>query len=58
MGPEMDTTLNKMDEQVTDIVTDRERAALEGLPIFLRKNSACFLKICLDTDPEDHSTRD
>ncbi|XP_073787711.1 uncharacterized protein [Danio rerio] len=58
LGAQMKTLLDKLDDQVTDIVTHRKRVALEGLPLFLRENSACFLKMCLDTDPEDHSTRD
>uniref|UniRef100_A0A9J7ZUW5 Uncharacterized protein n=1 Tax=Cyprinus carpio carpio TaxID=630221 RepID=A0A9J7ZUW5_CYPCA len=56
-GEEMKTLLDKLDEQVSDITTHRKITALKGLPIFLREKPACFLKMCLDTDPEDHSTK-
>ncbi|XP_058616201.1 uncharacterized protein LOC131530097 [Onychostoma macrolepis] len=42
----------------SDITTHREKTVLEGLPLFLREKSACLLKMCLDTDPVNRSTKD
>ncbi|KAI4877816.1 hypothetical protein NFI96_026055 [Prochilodus magdalenae] len=43
---------------VNDTVAKRQRTVLEGLPRFLWKNPSSLPKKCLDTDTEDHYTKD
>ncbi|KAL6455214.1 hypothetical protein MHYP_G00363480 [Metynnis hypsauchen] len=57
-GQEMKILLENLDEQETDVVANRERTALEGLPLFLQEDPSSLLKKRLETDAEDHYTKD
>ncbi|KAL7859011.1 hypothetical protein SRHO_G00141580 [Serrasalmus rhombeus] len=54
---DMDSLLEKLDEQTSDMALHQKRTALEGLPIFVRENSKQLFPACLVTDPEDEQTR-
>ncbi|KAK1172509.1 hypothetical protein AOXY_G5105 [Acipenser oxyrinchus oxyrinchus] len=56
-GDNMQSLLDKLDEQTSDIVAHRKRTALKGLPLFLREKPGNLLKTYLDTDPEERYTK-
>ncbi|XP_026003469.1 uncharacterized protein LOC113009410 [Astatotilapia calliptera] len=54
---DMDSLLQKFDEQVSNIVQHRRTISLEGLPIFVRDDETKLFLTCLDTDPVERATR-
>ncbi|CAI5697346.1 unnamed protein product [Oreochromis niloticus] len=54
---DMDSLLQKFDEQVSNIVQHRRTISLEGLPIFVRDDETKLFLTCLDTDPVERVTR-
>ncbi|XP_034557898.1 uncharacterized protein LOC117825987 isoform X1 [Notolabrus celidotus] len=56
-GQDMESLLDVLDEQTSDITMHRSRACLEGLPLFLRDTSEKLFLKCLDTDPKDRQTK-
>ncbi|XP_062410571.1 uncharacterized protein LOC134101030 [Sardina pilchardus] len=52
-GPDLEELLNRLDDEVTDVVRHRRTAALRGLPVFLRDDASDFFLKCLNTDPEE-----
>lgn len=50
---EMETLLEMLDKQTSDITSHRRQVAVEGLPIFLRENTEKLFSRCLATDADD-----
>ncbi|CAM4549287.1 unnamed protein product [Leuciscus chuanchicus] len=50
---EMETLLEMLDKQTSDITSHRRQAAVEGLPIFLWENTEKLFSRCLATDADD-----
>ncbi|KAG5272209.1 hypothetical protein AALO_G00162840 [Alosa alosa] len=53
----METLLEMLDKQTSDITSHRRQAAVEGLPIFLRENTEKLFSRCLATDLDDEQTK-
>ncbi|XP_036006788.1 uncharacterized protein LOC105920388 [Fundulus heteroclitus] len=54
---EMETLLEMLDKQTSDITSHRRQTAVEGLPIFLRDNTEKLFSRCLATDADDEQTK-
>ncbi|KAK0151160.1 Sterile alpha motif domain-containing protein 3 [Merluccius polli] len=54
---DMETLLERLDEQTSDITRHRRQAAVEGLPIFLRENTEKLFPRCLATDADDQQSK-
>ncbi|XP_048097574.1 uncharacterized protein LOC125293616 [Alosa alosa] len=52
---EMETLLEMLDKQTSDITSHRRQAAVEGLPIFLRENTEKLFSRCLATDLDEQT---
>ncbi|KAI4891877.1 hypothetical protein NFI96_012596, partial [Prochilodus magdalenae] len=58
-GENMQTLLDELDGQTSDIVMHRKTVALKGLPLFLRVvDPKAVLRTCLTTDTEEKCTKD
>ncbi|KAK0137890.1 Sterile alpha motif domain-containing protein 3 [Merluccius polli] len=58
-GEEMQTLLDSLDKETSDISEHRRTVALRGLPLFVRDYGAeRILRTCLNTDPEEAYTKD
>ncbi|XP_048110323.1 uncharacterized protein LOC125301684 [Alosa alosa] len=58
LGEEMQTLLDSLDKQTSDISMHRKTVALQGLPLFLKDYGAeKILTTCLNTDPEADYTK-